>query len=268
MSVEIHPSSVISKNARISDGVSVGPFCVIESDVEIGQGTVLMSNVFISNGSRIGTDVRIHPGVVVGTQPQDLKYAGQGTLVFVGDRTVLREYTTVNRGTVATGRTVVGSDCLLMAYSHVAHDCVVGNNVILANSVNLGGHVEVHDWGIVGGVSGIHQFTRIGAHSMIAGCSRIVQDVPPYTLAAREPLIIEGLNLIGLRRRGFTPQTIKSIEEFYDILYTSQLNTTDALEYYESAVTNPIAEVQVIIDFIRSSKRGFCRKYVARSTSD
>jgi UDP-N-acetylglucosamine acyltransferase len=224
-----------------------------------------MSNVFIDNGSRIGSNVRIHPGVVVGTQPQDLKYAGQGTLAFVGDRTVLREYTTVNRGTVATGSTVVGSDCLLMAYSHVAHDCVVGNNVILANSVNLGGHVEIHDWGIVGGVTGIHQFTRVGTHSMIAGCSRIVQDVPPYTLAAREPLIIEGLNLIGLRRRGFTRETIKSIEEFYDILYVSQRNTTDALEYYESTVTSPIAEVKVIIDFIRSSKRGFCRRYVTRS---
>lgn len=266
MSVEIHPTSVVSRKALIDEGVSIGPFCVIEDDVEIGAGTVLMSNVYIGNGSRIGSNVRIHPGVVVGTQPQDLKYAGQKTIAVIGDRTVVREYTTINRATAATGITSVGTDCLLMAYSHVAHDCVVGNNVILANSVNLGGHVEVQDWSIVGGLTGIHQFTRIGTHSMIAGCSWVVQDVPPYTLAGREPLIVEGLNVIGLRRRGFSNDTIRAIERFYDILYASQRNTTEALEHYESTVVSPVAEVQVVIDFIRASKRGLCRRYNVRST--
>ena len=266
MSIVIHPSSVVSSKARLADGVNVGPFCVIEDDVEIGANTTLLSHVVVANGARIGADVRIHPGAVISTAPQDLKYANEPTKAEIGDRTVIRECVTVNRGTTATGTTIVGSDVLLMAYAHVAHDCIIGNKVILANAVNLGVHVEVQDWVIIGGVSAVHQFTRIGEHAMVAGTARVVQDVPPYTLVGREPLVVESLNFIGMRRRGFNRESIAAIEDFYDILYRSQRNTSDALKHYESTVAEPLDEVKRIITFVRASTRGLCRSYAASSS--
>jgi len=267
MSVDIHSSSVVSSKARIADGVRIGPFCLIEDDVEIGTGTQLLSHVVLGDGARIGNDVRIHAGAVISTAPQDLKYAGEPTTAVVGDRTVVRECATINRGTVATGTTIVGSDGLLMAYAHVAHDCVIGNKVILANSVNLGGHCELGDWVIIGGVTAVHQFSKIGEHAMVGGFTRVVQDVPPYTLAAREPLKVEGLNLVGLRRRGFTRDDIAAIEGFYDIYYRSGRNTTDALKYYEDMHPEPTVHAQKMIAFIRSSTRGLVRSYAASSSS-
>jgi len=255
----IHSTAVVSPKARIAENVTIGPFCVVEDDVEIGAGTVLMGHIYVDNGARIGSDVTIHPHAVIATAPQDLKYRNEHTVAIIGDRTVIRENVTVNRGTVSSGKSSVGSDCLIMSYAHVAHDCVVGNNVIMANSVQLGGHVDVGDWAIIGGLTGIHQFCKIGAHSMIGACSRVLKDVPPFTLVGRDPLIVEGVNMVGLRRRGFTAETIKAIDEFYDVLLRSGYNNTDGLARYEE-ITPVIDEVvSSCISFIRGSKRGIYR---------
>ena len=261
MSTNIHPSSVVSDKAVIGANVSIGPFCFVEDDVEIGDGTELVSHVTLRPGSRIGKEVKIHPGATIGSEPQDLKFVGEETTAVVGDRTVIRECATVNRGTTALGTTKVGSDCLIMAYSHVAHDCIVGDHVILANSVNLSGHVEVHDWAIIGGVTGVHQFVRVGPHSMTAGCSRVVQDVPAFSLVAREPLVYENLNVIGLRRRGFSNDQIKEIDEFYNSFYRGGLNTSQALESYLAEHPTPGEHVMTAIEFIKGSNRGMCRAY-------
>jgi len=256
----IHSSAVVSPNATIGQGVTIGPFCVVEDDVVIGDRTRLLSHIVLGNGSRIGTDVVIHPNAVIGTAPQDLKFANEPTLAIIGDRTVIRECVTVNRGTTASGKASVGSDCLLMAYVHVAHDCVVGDHVIMANAVQLGGHVEVGDWAILGGHTGVHQFCRIGAHSMIGACSRVVKDVPPFTLCGREPLSVEGVNAVGLRRRGFSADVISSIDEFYHTLLRSGFNNSDGLRAYERNMNGDItAEVDYCIGFVRSSKRGIYR---------
>lgn len=252
----VHPSSIVSPSAFLADGVEVGPFCVIGDNVEIGEGTSIMSNVHIDRGTIIGKDVRIHPGAVIGTAPQDLKYAGEPTVARIGDRTVIRECATINRGTAHSGLTSVGNDVLLMAYAHVAHDCRLGNNVILANSVQLGGHVSIGDWAIIGGVTGVHQFTQIGPHSMVAACIMVSKDVPPYTLVGREPVGIQSLNAIGLRRRGFSPGAIESLDNFYQVLYRSGYNISDGLRAYEAEHPTPTPEVQACITFIRSSKRG------------
>ncbi|MDZ4746368.1 MAG: acyl-ACP--UDP-N-acetylglucosamine O-acyltransferase [bacterium] len=252
----VHPSSIVSPTAILGDGVQVGPFCVIGDDVTVGAGTTIMSHVHIDRSTIIGSDVRIHPGAVIGTAPQDLKYDGEPTIASIGDRTVVRECVTINRGTAHSGLTSVGSDVLLMAYTHVAHDCRIGNNVILANSVQLGGHVNVGDWAIIGGVTGVHQFTQIGPHSMVAACVMISKDVPPFTLVGREPVGVQSLNTIGLRRRGFSAQSIDSLDEFYETLYRSGYNISDGLRAYEVAHPTPTLEVQACIAFIRSSKRG------------
>lgn len=255
----IHPTAIVSPKATLAEGVSIGPFCVVEDDVVVGARTTLMSHVVLANGARIGEDVRLHPGVVIATAPQDLKYAGEPTTAHVGDRTVVRECATINRGTTATGASSVGSDCLIMAYSHVAHDCVVGNHVIMANSVQLGGHVEVDDWAIIGGLTGVHQFVRIGAHCMVAAVSKATQDVPPYTLVGRSPLSVEGINVVGLRRRGFTVEEIDAIKEFYDVLYRRGLNVSDALAEYRSLHAAIDPRVESALSFIEASKRGICR---------
>ncbi len=255
----IHPSSVVHPDAHIAEGVTIGPFCSVAANVVVGARTQLRSHVVLDDGARIGADCVLYPSVVVGAPPQDLKYAGEPTLAIVGDRTTLREGVTVNRGTTSSGRATVGSDCLIMAYVHVAHDCSVGDNVIIANGVQLGGHVEVGSWAIIGGLTGIHQFCRVGAHSMIGACSRVVKDVPPYALCGKEPLSVEGINAVGLRRRGFSDATVRAIDEFYTVLLRSGLNTTDGLRAYESSYASPLPEVAEAIAFIRSSKRGIYR---------
>lgn len=256
----IHPSAVVSPKAQLGAGVSIGPFCVVEDDVIVGDRTTLISHVVLGNGARIGADVVIHPNAVISTAPQDLKYANEPTLAIIGDRTVIRESVTVNRGTTASGKATVGSDCLLMAYVHVAHDCIVGDHVIMANGVQLGGHVEVGDWAILGGLTGVHQFCRIGAHTMIGACSRVVKDVPPFTLCGKEPLSVEGVNAIGLRRRGFSVDTVTAIDEFYTVLLRSGFNTSDGMRTYEERLGgSPVDEVAYCMEFIRSSKRGIYR---------
>lgn len=255
MSTTIHPSAVVSPKARLGQNVSVGPFVVIEEDVTIGDGTTVGPHAMISRGTRLGRECRIFHGAAVGGPPQDLKYKDEPTTLEVGDRTTVREFATLNRGTVASGKTTIGDDCLIMAYAHVAHDCRVGNQVIIANCSALAGHVTIDDWVIVGGLTPIHQFVRLGVHSMIGGGVRVAKDVPPYVLASQSPVVFEGLNLIGLRRRGFTLPTIELIDKAYRLLYRSGLNVSQAVARIREEI-DLIPEIQVLLDFIASSKRG------------
>lgn len=254
----IHPTSIVSKEAQIADDVVIGPFCIVEGDVKIDSGTKLLSHVVIYNGARIGKNNKIFPGAVIAAVPQDLKFNNEYTEVFIGDNNTIREAVTISRATAATKKTVVGSNCLLMAYVHIAHDCVVGDNCILANSVQLAGHVHVEDYVIIGGLTGIHQFTTIGQHSMIGACSKIVKDIPPYTLFSGNPIMYEGLNRIGLKRRGFSSDAINSLKEAYNILYSPFYNTSQALEKIKAEVKQT-QEVKNLLDFIEKSQRGISK---------
>ncbi len=255
---DIHKTAIISDKAELGENVTVGPYSVIEEDVVIGDGTTIASSALIASGSRLGKEVNVFHGVVIGTVPQDLKFGGEKTQAVVGDGTVVREYATINRGTDYSGATRVGKNCLLMAYSHTAHDCIIGDNVIMANSVNLAGHIEIDDFAILGGVLPVHQFVKIGAHAMIGGGFRVQQDVCPYALVAGYPLKVVGLNAIGLRRRGFERETIRLLERCFKLLFFSQFNTTQAVERINGEV-EPVAEVQVILDFIKRSTRGLVK---------
>lgn len=256
--VSIHPTAIVHPKARLGDGVTVGPFSVIEENVEIGENTRIDSHVLIANGARIGKNCHLHHGAVISTIPQDLKFAGEETFLEIGDNTIVREYCDLNRGTKERGKSVIGANCLLMAYVHVAHDCIVGNNVILANGVQLAGHVTIEDFVTIGGMVPVHQFCRIGKHAFVGGGFRVVQDVPPYILAAGEPLAYKGLNIIGLRRRGFPQETIALLRKCYRFLYQAKLNTSQAVEKIRSEL-EPTPEIQAILEFIEKSERGFIR---------
>ncbi|MFQ5537523.1 MAG: acyl-ACP--UDP-N-acetylglucosamine O-acyltransferase [Gemmatimonadota bacterium] len=251
----IHPTALVDPGAELGEGVTVGPWALIGPGVRVGDGTEVGPRVLVERDTHIGEDCRIFNGAVLGTDPQDLKYLGEETFLEVGDRTVVREFATLNRGTAATGRTVVGSDCLLMAYTHVAHDCELGNHVILANSVNMGGHVLIEDWAIVGGLTPIHQFVRIGAHAFVGGGSRIAQDIPPYCRAAGNPPRLLGLNAVGLDRRGFSEEVRSALKRAYRILFNSKLNLTQAMLRAADDVPQ-IPEVLHLLEFIRASERG------------
>jgi UDP-N-acetylglucosamine acyltransferase len=252
---EIHPSAVVSAKAELADDVTVGPHSIVEENVVAGPGCRIASNALIASGARLGRNVEVHHGAVISTIPQDLKFGGEDSLVEIGDNTVVREYATINRGTVDRGKTVIGSDCLLMAYSHVAHDCLIGDHCILANSVNLAGHIEIGDWAILGGVLPVHQFVKIGAHSMIGGGFRVPLDICPYALAGGYPLRIAGLNAVGLKRRGFERDTLKALQKAFKLLFFSGLNTTQAVDRIKDEM-EIIPEVKVILDFIEASDRG------------
>lgn len=255
MSVHIDSRAVVSPKAELGENVSVGPLSIIEDDVIIQDGTQIASNVLVASGTRIGKECKIHHGAVVGTIPQDLKFHGEKTTLEIGDGTIIREFVTLNRGTEDCWKTIIGNNCLLMAYVHVAHDCFIGNNVILANVVNMSGHVTIEDYVIVGGIVGIHQFVQLGQHSMIAGGVRVPKDVPPYVLAGREPLSFEGLNIIGLQRRIFLPETIAQLEKAYHLIYNSHLNVSQALAKIKSEM-ELTPEIKHIVEFIENSKRG------------
>lgn len=255
MNTSIDSRAVVSPKAQLGDNVVIGPFTIVEDDVIIGSGTHVASNVLIANGARIGKECHIHHGAVVATIPQDLKFHGEQTVLEVGDHTIIREYVTLNRGTHVRGKTTIGNRCFIMAYAHVAHDCAVGNHVILANAVNMGGHVIIEDYVVVGGIVAIHQFTRVGRHAMIGGGFRATKDVPPYVLAGQEPLAFTGLNVVGLKRRNFPPETIQLLERAYDLIYNSSLNVTQALEKIKEEL-KPTDEIKHIIEFIEKSKRG------------
>ncbi len=231
-----HALSVIHPEAKIGKNVEIGPFCYIDKNVEIGDDTWIGSHVTIYEGARIGKNCRIFPGAVVSGIPQDLKFKGEQTIVEIGDHTTIREYVTVNRGTAYAGRTVIGKHCLLMAYVHVAHDCVLGDHVILANNVNLAGHVEIKDWAILEGLVAVQQFINIGEHSFVAGGSLVRKHVPPYVKAAREPLSYAGVNVIGLQRRGFSPDQINHIQDIYRIMFVKGYKVTNALAIIEQEI--------------------------------
>ncbi|MFH1049754.1 MAG: acyl-ACP--UDP-N-acetylglucosamine O-acyltransferase [bacterium] len=256
--MNIHPTAIVSNNAKIGENVQIGAFSIIEDDVEIGDNTIIRSNVVLANGARIGKDVLICNGAVIATEPQDLKFGGEKTYAYIGNRTVLREFVTVNRGTHVTGKAVVGEDCFIMAYCHVAHDCVVGNHVIMANATQLAGHVHVDDWVTIGGVVKIHQFCRIGCHAMLGADVKIAKDVPPYTLVGSIPAKIDGVNKIGLKRKGFSNDLITEIEDFYRMILFSGLNTKDGIKkFLEKPVISD--EVLLCIKFIEESERGIYR---------
>jgi UDP-N-acetylglucosamine acyltransferase len=249
------PLYSVSNKAKIGNNVTIGDFTVIKDDVEIGNNVEIGSNVVIDNGARISDNVKLHHGAAVCTIPQDLKFHGEYSTLEIGKNTVVREYATLNRGTEASGKTVIGENCLLMAYSHVAHDCRLGNNVIIANSGNLGGHVEIDDYGFVGGIVAVHQFVKIGSHSFLAGFTKAVKDIPPFILAGDNPMKFQGLNVIGLRRKNFTSSQIENIKEVYNILYKSGLNISDAVKKIGDTMEKT-KEVVTILDFISRSTRG------------
>ena len=255
------PLAYIHPAAKIAHNVVIDPFVTIDQNVEIGEGTRICSNVTIMEGARIGKNCTIFPGAVISAVPQDLKFDGEETLAIIGDNTTLRECVTINRGTAAKGKTVVGNNCLIMAYSHVAHDCILGNNIILSNAVQLAGEVEIDDYAVIGGGSLVHQFTRIGKHIMIQGGSLVNKDIPHYVKAARNPISFVGLNTVGLHRRGFTQDQINTIQEVYRLLYFTDLNVTNALNLIEESM--PQSEIRdEIVDFIRKSERGVIRSSV------
>jgi len=256
----ISPLTVIHPDARIGENVKIDAFSTIQGDVVIGDGTWIGPNVTIFDGARIGSNCRIFPGAVISAEPQDLKFKGEQTTAEIGDHTTIREYVTINKGTSASGTTRVGSHCLLMAYVHIAHDCMVGNNCILANGVTLAGHIEIDDFAIIGGLSAVHQFVHIGKHVMISGGSLVRKDVPPFTTAAREPLSYVGINSVGLRRRGFNDPSISAIQEIYRILFTRGLNTRKAVEAIENEIL-PGTEREEILTFIKASTRGLMKGY-------
>jgi UDP-N-acetylglucosamine acyltransferase len=249
---QVHP------DAKIGQNVEIGPFTTIYADVEIGDDTWIGPNVTIMDGARIGKNCRIFPGAVISAIPQDLKFEGERTTAEIGDHTTIRECVTINRGTKDRFTTKVGSHCLLMAYVHLAHDAFVGNHCIIANSANIAGHVNIEDWVVIEGVVAVQQFIRIGQHSFIAGGSLVRKNVPPYVKAAREPLSFAGVNTVGLRRRGFSNESIAHIEDVYRAIYVHNSNMSRALTAAEIELPQS-PEKQAILDFIRESENGIMR---------
>lgn len=252
---DISPLACVHPNASVGVGVRIDPFVVIEDNVVIGDGVHVQAHSHLRSGARIGNECIIYTGASIGAVPQDLKFRGEETTAQIGDRTIIREYVTVHRGTTSRNQTVVGSDCLLMAYCHIAHDCIVGDHVILANAVQLGGHAEIGDWVIVGGLTGVHQFERIGKHAIVGAGFRVMKDVPPYAKAGNQPLGYSGINTIGLRRRGFSEETITLISNVYRLIYQSGYNIGDGLRVVEEKYQG-IPEVVEIVEFFRASERG------------
>jgi UDP-N-acetylglucosamine acyltransferase len=257
MSIAIDSRAAVSPKARLGTNVSIGPFTIVEDGAVIGDGSTVGGNALIALGARIGRDCRIHHGAVIGHAPQDLKYNNEPTTCEIGDRTTVREFAVLHRGTGEEGRTVIGSDCFLMAFTHIAHDCRLGDHVIMANASMLAGHINVEDWVTIGGITPVHQFVNIGQHAMIGGGLRVPKDVPPYILAGGEPLVFEGLNSIGLRRRGFTPEVIGALDRAYTLIYRSGLNVSQAVARIRGeASLAGVREVQNVIEFIGKSTRG------------
>jgi UDP-N-acetylglucosamine acyltransferase len=250
----VHPESQVAEN------VVIEPFATIDKDVIIGDGTRIGSNVTILPGTRIGKNCNIFPCAVIGAIPQDLKFRGEYSTVEIGNNTTIREFVTVNRGTAAKGKTVIGNNSLLMAYVHIAHDCVVGNNVIMVNSSQLAGEVFIDDWAILGGMTAVHQFVHIGSHVMVAGGSLVRKDIPPFIKAGREPLSYEGINSIGLRRRNFSNEKIREIQDIYRYIYLKGFNTSQAVEVIEAEMPASPERDEIIL-FIKDSKRGIIRGY-------
>lgn len=256
----IQPLAYIHGDAKIAQNVVIEPFTTISKNVEIGEGTWIGSNVTIMEGARIGKNCKIFPGAVISAVPQDLKFDGEESLAIVGDNTVLRECVTINRGTKDRKQTIVGSNCLIMAYSHVAHDCIVGDHCIMANSVHLAGHVSLGNYVIIGGNSGVHQFVHIGDHSFIGAGTIVRKDIPPFVKAAREPLSFIGINSVGLRRRGYDLNQINHIQDIYRILFVRGYTTSKAIRIIEAEI--PASEERdEILTFIKDARRGIMKGF-------
>lgn len=254
------PLAYVHPGAKIAKNVVIEPFTTIHNNVIIGDGTWIGSNVTIMEGARIGKNCNIFPGAVISAVPQDLKFGGEDSLTVIGNNVTIRECVTVNRGTIASGQTTIGDNCLIMATAHIAHDCHIGKNAIIVNGVALAGHVTVGDFAIIGGLAAIHQFISIGDHAMVSGGSLVRKDVPPYTKAAKEPLSYVGINSVGLRRRGFTTEKISEIQSIYRILYQKNYNTSQAVAIIEAEM-EATPERDEIIQFIRDSSRGIMKGY-------
>ncbi|MCK9280818.1 MAG: acyl-ACP--UDP-N-acetylglucosamine O-acyltransferase [Melioribacteraceae bacterium] len=255
----IHSTSIVSPNAKIGENVKIGPFSIIHDDVEIGDYTEIGSSAVLYNGARIGKNVRIYQGASIANTPQDLKFGDEKTYFFVGDNTTIREFVTLHRGTLATGKSSIGNDCLLMAYTHVAHDCIIGNNCILSNAVQIGGHVHVENWVTIGGLTAVHQFSKIGEYSMVGGAFKVTSDIPPYVMAAGEPIRYHGMNIIGLRRRGFSKEDIAVIKDCYHFIYHSGHNFSQSKEKIAEKYPDNVY-AKKILDFFADVKRAVIRR--------
>lgn len=263
----IHPHTYIHHNAHIATNVKIDPFSVIHQNVEVGEGTWIGSNVTIMDGARIGKNCRIFPGAVISAAPQDLKFEGEETSVEIGNNTTIREFVTIHRGTKDRWKTIVGDDCLIMAYSHIAHDCIIGNNCIMSNNTQMAGHVIMGDYAILAGMCAVHQFVKIGQHSFVAGGSLVRKDIPPYIKAGRTPISYAGVNSVGLKRKGFSVEKINEILDIYRTIYNKGLNTTQAMDLIEEdfPVTD---ERDEIVTFVRESTRGIIKRFTKNSTDE
>lgn len=255
----IHPTAIVVNPENIPNSVIVGPYAIIEDDVILGENVWIDSHVSIKSGTRIGPGTKIYHSAAVGGPPQDLKYAGEKTELIIGANCKIREYVTMNRGTIAHGKSELGDNCLMMAYSHLAHDCIVGNNAIIANSVQMGGHVEIHDYAIIGGGSLVHQFCRVGVHAMVGGGYKVNQDIIPYSLNAGYPIRCVGLNIVGLKRRGFSEKAIVALKQAFFFLLSSKLKTAEAVAKIENEIEQ-IPEIKLVVDFIKSAERGITKR--------
>ncbi len=258
--VLIHQTAIVSPKAQLGVGVKIGPYTIINDNVQIGDNTEIGPFCYIDNGSTIGSENKLFSNVIIGTEPQDLKYQGEQTFVIIGNNNKIREFTTINRATASTYYTRLGDNNLIMEYCHIAHDCKVGNNVIFSNNAQIAGHVTIEDWVILSGFATVIQFLSVGKHSFIGAAAKMSKDVPPYAIVAGADPTFEGINIVGLKRRGFSNETISEISNFYKQIFKGGLNISDALAKYEAE--NPVINntIQEIIDFIKNSKKGvYCR---------
>ncbi|HEX5438219.1 MAG TPA: acyl-ACP--UDP-N-acetylglucosamine O-acyltransferase [Gemmatimonadaceae bacterium] len=255
MSRRIHPTAIIADDAQLGDGVDIGPYAIIGQDCMVGDGCVIAARAVLERHVRLAANVKVGVGTVIGSDPQDLKFDGEVTTVEIGENTVIREYSTINRGTTQSMKTTVGCGSFIMSYVHLAHDCHVGDGVILANAAQLAGHVTIESYAIISGLTAVHQFVKIGAHSFIGGASRVAKDIPPYLKAVGNPVRLYGLNSVGLRRSGFDPALILELKRAYRLFFRSELNVSQAIERAQAEL-EMYAEVKHFIEFVDKSQRG------------
>jgi UDP-N-acetylglucosamine acyltransferase len=261
--MQVHPTAIVSKKARLADDIQVGPYTIIGDNIVIGSKTEIGAYCVIEGKTSIGNSCEIFTGAVIGSRPQDLKYKGETSSLEIGDNNIIREYSTFNPGTEENGKTVVGNNNLFMAYSHIAHDCIVGNDCIIANNGTLAGHVTIEDKAVVGGLVAIHQFVRVGRLSIIGGCSKVVQDIPPYSTCDGHPARVYGLNLIGLRRNNTSKECIEQLSHAFKTLFNSGLSIKHALEKLEKEI-KPCIEVSYLINFVKNSQRGISHSCLSK----
>ena len=263
LNMQTHPTAVVSKRAKLADDIQVGPYSIIADNAVIGKASQIHAYCVIEGNTTVGCGCEIFTGAVIGSRPQDLKYKGEKSFLEIGDNNIIREYSTFNPGTGEGSKTVVGNNNLFMAYAHIAHDCIIGNNCVIANNGTLAGHVTIEDNAVVGGLVAIHQFVRIGRLSIIGGCSKVVQDIPPYSTCDGHPARVYGLNLIGLRRSGISKDSIEQLNRAFKILFNTGLTAKHALEKVKQEMPSSCNEVSYLVDFIKNSQRGIvrsCRK--------